>query len=110
MCARKETDVRESLNDSTFAGGERQGSHGETCYAMFDENPFSSLPECGVWLLLRLHQKRSHFIKPSDNHKALLSKLLCFISSARIGGGLDLWKGIHNSLKMVVVPAYPFLI
>jgi hypothetical protein len=45
MCACKETDVRESPNDSTFAGGERQGSHGETCYAVFDENPVSSLPE-----------------------------------------------------------------
>jgi hypothetical protein len=45
MCACKETDVRESLNVSTFAGGERQGSRGETCYATFDENPVSSLPE-----------------------------------------------------------------
>jgi hypothetical protein len=34
MCARKETDVRESPNDSTFGDRERQ-----------DENPVSSLPE-----------------------------------------------------------------
>jgi hypothetical protein len=45
MCACKETDVRESPNDSTSAGGERQCSRGEKCYATFDENPVSSLPE-----------------------------------------------------------------
>jgi hypothetical protein len=38
MCARKETDVRESANDCTLAGGEGHGSCGETCYAIFDEN------------------------------------------------------------------------
>jgi hypothetical protein len=48
MCACKETDVRESLKDSTFAGGEGQGSRGETCYMTFNENPVSSLPERGV--------------------------------------------------------------
>jgi hypothetical protein len=48
MCACKETDVRESPNDSTLACGEGQGSRGETCYAKFDENPVSSLPERGV--------------------------------------------------------------
>jgi hypothetical protein len=32
MCASKETDVRESPNVSTLAGGERQGSRGETAY------------------------------------------------------------------------------
>jgi hypothetical protein len=50
MCACKETDVRESPNESTFAGWERQGSRGETCYETFDENPVSSLPERGVLL------------------------------------------------------------
>jgi hypothetical protein len=44
-CACKETDVRESPNVSTFAGGERQGSRGETGYARFDENPVSSMIE-----------------------------------------------------------------
>jgi hypothetical protein len=44
----KETDVRESVNDSTFAGGEGQVSRGETRFATFEENPISSLPECGV--------------------------------------------------------------
>jgi hypothetical protein len=48
MCACKETDMRESPNDSTFTGGERQGSRGETFYATFDENPVFSLPEHGV--------------------------------------------------------------
>jgi hypothetical protein len=48
MCACKETDVRESPNDSTLAGGEEQGSRGETRYATFEENPVSSLPERGV--------------------------------------------------------------
>jgi hypothetical protein len=45
MCVRKETDLRESPNDSTLVGGEGQGSRGEMCYATFDENPVSSLPE-----------------------------------------------------------------
>jgi hypothetical protein len=48
MCACKETDVRESPNDSTFSGGEGQGSRGETRHAKFEENPVSSLPERGV--------------------------------------------------------------
>jgi hypothetical protein len=64
MCACKETDARESPNDSTLAGGEGQGSRGETCYATFDENPVSYLPERGV---------------VSDNNykqKTLLNKLL----------------------------------
>jgi hypothetical protein len=48
MCVCKETDARESPNDSTFADGEGQGSRGETCCATFDENSVSSLPERGV--------------------------------------------------------------
>jgi hypothetical protein len=48
MRACKETDVRESPNDSTFVAGEGQGSRGETCYATLDKNPVSSLPERGV--------------------------------------------------------------
>jgi hypothetical protein len=35
MCAYKETDVRESPSVSIFAGGERQGSRGETGYSIF---------------------------------------------------------------------------
>jgi hypothetical protein len=50
MCACKETDVRESPNDSTLAGGEGQGSRGETCYATSDENPVSSMSVRGVLL------------------------------------------------------------
>jgi hypothetical protein len=49
MCACKETNVRESLNDRTFAGGERQGSRREMCYVTFNENPVSSLSESGVF-------------------------------------------------------------
>jgi hypothetical protein len=49
MCARKETDLRESPNDSTPAGGVVQGTRGETCYATFDENPVSSFPERTVF-------------------------------------------------------------
>jgi hypothetical protein len=48
MCACKETDVRESPNDSTLAGGEGHGSRGEMRYAIFNENPVFSLPERGV--------------------------------------------------------------
>jgi hypothetical protein len=49
MCACKEADVKEWLNNSTLAGGEGQGSREETRYATFEENPVSSLPECGVF-------------------------------------------------------------
>jgi hypothetical protein len=45
ICACKETDVRESPNVSIFAGGERQGSRGETGYAIFVKNPDSPLLE-----------------------------------------------------------------
>jgi hypothetical protein len=48
MCARKETDMRESPNDSTLAGGEGQDSHEETCHLFCHESPISSLPECSV--------------------------------------------------------------
>jgi hypothetical protein len=49
MCACKITDARESPNDSTLAGGEGQGSRGETCQPHYRESPVSSLPERGVY-------------------------------------------------------------
>jgi hypothetical protein len=45
MCACKETDVRESPNDSTLAGEEGQGSRGETCHPQYRESPVSSVIE-----------------------------------------------------------------
>jgi hypothetical protein len=45
MCACKETDVRQSPNDSTPAGGERQGSRGETFHPIYGESPVSSMAE-----------------------------------------------------------------
>jgi hypothetical protein len=48
MCACKETDVRESPNDSTLASGEGQGSRGETCHPIYRESPVFTLPERGV--------------------------------------------------------------
>jgi hypothetical protein len=45
MCARKETDVRESPNDSTPAGGEGQGSRKETLHLIYGESPVSSVAE-----------------------------------------------------------------
>jgi hypothetical protein len=54
MCACKETDMRESPNDSTFSGREGQGSRGETCYATFDEDPVSSVPEHSVYTTLKI--------------------------------------------------------
>jgi hypothetical protein len=54
MCARKETDVRESPNDSTFPGGEGQGSRGETRHPFYNESPVSSLPERGVFNPLKI--------------------------------------------------------
>jgi hypothetical protein len=52
MCACKGTDVRESPNDSTLAGGEGQGSRRETRYVVFKENRVSSLLEHGVLKLI----------------------------------------------------------
>jgi hypothetical protein len=48
MCACKETDVRESPNDSTLAGGEWHGRRGETFHPHYREILVSSLPERGV--------------------------------------------------------------
>jgi hypothetical protein len=45
MCACKETDVRESPNDSTFTGGEGQGSRGKRRYLQYHESPASSMIE-----------------------------------------------------------------
>jgi hypothetical protein len=45
MCACKETDVRESPNDSTLACGEGQDSRGETCNPQYRESPVSSVAE-----------------------------------------------------------------
>jgi hypothetical protein len=45
MCACKETDMRESLNDSIPAGGEGQGSCGETFHPIYGESPVSSVAE-----------------------------------------------------------------
>jgi hypothetical protein len=50
MCACKETDVRESPNDTTLAGGEGQGSHRETCHPIYRDSPVSSLSERDVEL------------------------------------------------------------
>jgi hypothetical protein len=45
MCACKETDVRDTPNDSILAGGEGQGSRGETCHLHYCESPVSSMAE-----------------------------------------------------------------
>jgi hypothetical protein len=45
MYACKETDVRELPNDSTLAGGEGNGSRGETCHPHYRESPVSSVAE-----------------------------------------------------------------
>jgi hypothetical protein len=45
MCACKEIDVRETPKNSTPAGGEGQGSRGETRYAIHGESPISSVAE-----------------------------------------------------------------
>jgi hypothetical protein len=41
----KKTDVRETPNDSTPAGGEGQGSRGETFHLIYSESPVSSVAE-----------------------------------------------------------------
>jgi hypothetical protein len=43
MCACKETDVRESVNDCTLASGEGHGSCGGMFHVPYDENPIFSL-------------------------------------------------------------------
>jgi hypothetical protein len=48
MSARKETVVRESTNDSNLAGGEEQGSRGETFHLRYRESPVSSLSERSI--------------------------------------------------------------
>jgi hypothetical protein len=45
MYAYKETDVRESPNDSTLTGREGQGSRGETYHPHYHESPVSSVVE-----------------------------------------------------------------
>jgi hypothetical protein len=45
MCVCKETDVRESPNDSTLAGGEGQGGRGETFHSIYGGRPVSSVAE-----------------------------------------------------------------
>jgi hypothetical protein len=45
MCACKETDVRESPNDSTLTGGEGQGGRGKTCHLQYRGSPVSSVVE-----------------------------------------------------------------
>jgi hypothetical protein len=45
MCACKETDVGESPNDSTLAGGEGHGSRRETFHPIYGESPVSSVVE-----------------------------------------------------------------
>jgi hypothetical protein len=57
MCACKETDVKESVNDCTLASREGHGSCEETCYMTFDENPVSSLVVCTVYVI---HTTRTH--------------------------------------------------
>jgi hypothetical protein len=48
MCACKDTDVRESQNDSILAVREGHGSRGETFHPPYRENPVSFLAERGV--------------------------------------------------------------
>jgi hypothetical protein len=52
MCACKETDVRGSPNDCTPAGGEGQGSRGETFHPICGESPVSSVAEHPLCVML----------------------------------------------------------
>jgi hypothetical protein len=45
MCACKETDVRESPNNSTLTGREGQGSRQEMFHPIYRESPVSSVAE-----------------------------------------------------------------
>jgi hypothetical protein len=62
MCACKETDVRESPNDSTLAGGEGQGSRGETCHPQYRESPVSSVAEHPLLVSLKLPMSSSSLL------------------------------------------------
>jgi hypothetical protein len=55
MCACKETDVRESPNNSTVAGGEGQGSRGETCHPHYRESPVSSVADHSLQAYMELY-------------------------------------------------------
>jgi hypothetical protein len=48
--------MRESPNDSTPAGGEGQGSHGETFHLIYGESPVPSVAEHS------LHFRMNHYI------------------------------------------------
>jgi hypothetical protein len=61
MCAWKETDVRESPNDSTLAGGQGQGGHGETCHLQYRESPVSSVTEHPLYLYLQMFLSFSQY-------------------------------------------------
>jgi hypothetical protein len=54
MRACKETDMRESPNDSTLAAGEGQGGHGKTCHPQYCGSPVSSVIEHPL-LMVSLH-------------------------------------------------------
>jgi hypothetical protein len=49
MCACKETDVRESPNDCSPAGGEGQGGRGETFHPIYGESPVTSVAEYSLY-------------------------------------------------------------
>jgi hypothetical protein len=73
MCACKETDVRESPNDSTPAGGEGQGSRGETFHPIYGESPVFSVAEHHLeYMLPVIYFNRVQYSK---------SSIFCDISS-----------------------------
>jgi hypothetical protein len=58
MCACKESDVRETPNDSTLAVGEGQGNRGEICHPIYCESAVSSVAE-HLYVSPNVHEKIS---------------------------------------------------
>jgi hypothetical protein len=91
MCACKETDVRESPNDSILPGGEGQGSRGETCHPQYRENPSYSMAEHP------LHQETQEYrksqVKPPVKGLIRYEELQQFI---------ELRKGVQKT-KLVIM-------
>jgi hypothetical protein len=77
MCACKDTDVRVSPNDSTLAGGEGQGSRGETIHPIYHESPVSSVAEHPLHCqILNLKYSGTN----SDTHKRqMLTQYVYFV-------------------------------
>jgi hypothetical protein len=105
MCACKETNVRESPNDSTFASGEGQGSREEMRYSQYCESPVSSVIEHPLYEINlkseeRLHGKSWKFAR---QHPV---GIIRWILSTDSGGQLLVAPGSQTTTGSIVHPCF----